>query len=105
MGTALRPSATAIRVSPVTQHGFDALMRPPSGQVCHSLIVVSNCTPGSAQRHAAWAISSHSFLAGMEPTVLPSVRAVKFQFVFSFNDLKNEFGMRTELLEFCPDTV
>ena len=31
--------------------GFDALMRPSAGQVCHSLIVVSYCTPGSAQDH------------------------------------------------------
>ena len=34
-------------------HGLDALIGPPSGQVCHSLIVVSYCVPGSAQRHAA----------------------------------------------------
>ena len=38
-------------------HGFDALIRPDTGHVCHSLIVVSYWTPGSAQRHAASAIS------------------------------------------------
>ena len=53
IGTAFRPSATATSVSPVTQHGFVALIRPSSGQVCHSLMVVSNWTPGSAQVHAA----------------------------------------------------
>ena len=36
-----------------SEHGLDALMRPPFGQVCHSLMVVSYCVPGSAQRHAA----------------------------------------------------
>src|SRR5215218_3536697 len=40
-----------------SEHGFDALMRPEFGHVCHWLIVVSYCTPGSAQRHAASAIS------------------------------------------------
>ena len=38
-------------------------MRPPAGQVCHSLMVVSNCTPGSAQAQAASAISRHSWRA------------------------------------------
>src|SRR5215218_5583055 len=40
-----------------SEQGFDALMRPLFGHVCHWLIVVSYCTPGSAQRHAASAIS------------------------------------------------
>src|SRR5207237_1987815 len=44
-------------------HGLDALMRPSAGQVCHSLIVVSNCSPGSAHDQAAYAIWSHSSLA------------------------------------------
>src|SRR4051794_652538 len=34
-------------------HGLLALIRPDCGHVCHSLIVSSYCTPGSAQRHAA----------------------------------------------------
>src|SRR5919205_998132 len=38
-------------------HGLDALIRPEFGHVCHWLIVVSYCTPGSAQRHAASEIS------------------------------------------------
>ena len=25
-----------------SEHGFEPLIRPPSGQVCHSLMVVSN---------------------------------------------------------------
>jgi hypothetical protein len=36
-----------------SEHGLLALMRPEAGQVCQALIVVSYCTPGSAQRHAA----------------------------------------------------
>ena len=36
-----------------SEHGFEALIRPDSGQVCQRLIVVSYWTPGSAQRHAA----------------------------------------------------
>ena len=36
-----------------SEQGFDALMRPELGQVCQRLIVESNCTPGSAQAHAA----------------------------------------------------
>ncbi|EKD45679.1 MAG: hypothetical protein ACD_69C00181G0004 [uncultured bacterium] len=36
-----------------SEQGLEALMRPLSGQVCQSLIVVSNCIPGSAQDHAA----------------------------------------------------
>src|SRR4051794_25491379 len=39
--------------------GFEALILPSAGHVCHSLMVVSNCTPGSAQDHAALAICSH----------------------------------------------
>ena len=39
-----------------SEHGLDALIRPDTGQVCQSLIVVSYWTPGSAQRHAASAI-------------------------------------------------
>src|SRR5919108_608689 len=48
-----------------SEHGFDALMRPEFGDVCHWLIVVSYWTPGSAQRHAASAILRMSSRAGM----------------------------------------
>jgi hypothetical protein len=40
-----------------SEHGFDALIRPLFGDVCHVLIVVSYCIPGSPQTHAASAIS------------------------------------------------
>jgi len=34
-------------------HGFEPLIRPDSGEVCQSLMVVSYCMPGSAQAHDA----------------------------------------------------
>ena len=43
----------------IREHGLLALIRPSAGQVCHSLMVVSNCTPGSAHDQAAKAIWSH----------------------------------------------
>src|SRR5438270_562783 len=36
-----------------SEHGFDARMSPPFGQVCQSLIVVWNWMPGSAEAQAA----------------------------------------------------
>ena len=37
-------------------HGLEPLMRPVLAAVCQRLMVVSNCRPGSAHSHAAWAI-------------------------------------------------
>src|SRR3981189_2405452 len=45
--------------------GLDALIRPLFGEVCQRLIVVSYCTPGSAQRQAASEISRISSRAGI----------------------------------------
>ena len=39
-----------------SEHGFDALIRAVSGQVCQVLIVVSNWIPGSPQIQAASAM-------------------------------------------------
>ena len=53
-------------------------MRPDTGQVCHWLITVSYCTPGSAQRHAASAISFMSWRAGIgSPIGSPVTRAIE----------------------------
>src|ERR687890_48665 len=49
-----------------SEHGFDALMRPEFGDVCHWLIVVSYWTPGSAQRQRASALSSSLALHQMK---------------------------------------
>ena len=46
-----------------SEHGLDALMRPDAGHVCHSLIVVSYCMPGSAHAQAASRDLTHQ-LAG-----------------------------------------
>src|SRR5260370_18993032 len=59
-----------------SEHGLEALMRPDSGQVCQSLIVVSYCTPGSAECHAASATLSHSARALTLLAPLPVVRSV-----------------------------
>ena len=46
-----------------SEHGFEALMRAVFGQVCQSLMVVSNCMPGSPQMcvaSAIWCIRSRA---------------------------------------------
>ena len=40
-----------------SEQGFEPLIRAVFGLVCHLLIVVSNCRPGSAHSQAAWAMS------------------------------------------------
>src|ERR1700760_2284412 len=62
-----------------SEHGFDALMRPEAGHVCQSLIVVSNCKPGSAHAHAALPMRFHRSRAFTVLTTRPSVRAFKSQ--------------------------
>src|SRR5438046_1266288 len=98
-----------------SEHGFDALILPSAGQVCHSLRVVSNCTPGSAQAQAAYAIWSHnsaarSVLRGRggrfsRRAVSFSVRQYRFQGPSFRTASMNALSMRTELLLFCPETV
>src|SRR3954447_9590700 len=83
-----------------SEHGFDALMRPVFGSVCHELIVVSYCTPGSAQRHAASAIWRSSSRASTAPTTVPSVRAVRLNSRPSAADSMNASLTRTELFAF-----
>src|ERR1700761_9502680 len=56
-------------------HGLDALMRSVPAQVCQSLIVVSYCTPGSAQAHAASASFFHKSRALSVLPTLPVVRS------------------------------
>src|SRR5688572_21258967 len=88
-----------------SEHGLLALMRPDCGQVCHSLIVVSNCRPGSAQVHAAYAIWSQRSLARTVACVLPSVRRVRCHSSSSSTAFMKALVTRTELFEFWPDTV
>src|SRR5665213_332670 len=52
-----------------SEHGFDPLMRSVLDDVCHLLIVVSNCRPGSAHSQAARAIWRQRSRAFIERTV------------------------------------
>src|SRR3989304_3843526 len=88
-----------------SEQGLEALMWPEAGQVCHSLMVVSNCTPGSAHDHAARAICSHSSRARRTLWTAPSVRRVSGQSPSLRTASTKPFGTRTELFEFCPETV
>src|SRR5687768_17179743 len=82
-------------------HGLDALMRPDTGQVCHWLIVVSYCTPGSAHCHAASAISRMSSRAGIgSPTGCPVARAIRCQSSPRSTARMKSSVSRTELLAF-----
>ena len=87
-----------------SEHGFEALMRPDPGQVCQSLIVVSYCTPGSAECHAASATRSHSAAALTVLATLPVVRSVSAQSRSASTARRNSSVTRTELLAFWPDT-
>src|SRR5215212_4861337 len=83
-----------------SEHGFDALMRPETGEVCHWLIVVSYWTPGSAQRHAASAISRMSSRAWTVLTGAPPTRAVRSHSSSFSTARMNSSVTRTELLAF-----
>src|SRR5215469_6655789 len=88
-----------------SEHGLDALMRPDSGQVCHSLIVVSYCRPGSALAQAAYAILSHSSRASTALCSLPSVRRINSHLPPLSTRSRKSLVTRTELFEFWPATV
>src|SRR5260370_10381054 len=79
-----------------SEHGFEALIRPLSGQGFHSLIVVSNCSPGSAEAQAAWPILSHSSRARSRLAVLPSGRPVNSQVPSLLTRSRKSFEIRTE---------
>src|SRR6202022_2289586 len=83
-----------------SEHGLDALIRPLSGQVCHSLIVVSNCSPGSAEAQAAWPMRSHSWRAGNVLAILPSVRRTSFHGPSAPTHSRKSLETLTELFEF-----
>src|SRR5215216_665761 len=84
-----------------SEHGLDALIRPEFGDVCHWLIVVSYCTPGSAQRQAASEISRISSRAGMgSPAGSPVARVISCQSSSFSTACMNSSVTRTELLAF-----
>src|SRR3954469_6349365 len=83
-----------------SEHGFDALIRPEFGDVCHALIVVSYWTPGSAHFHDASAIWLRRARASTESTTVPSVRAGRFHSPPASAASMNASVMRTELFAF-----
>ena len=83
-----------------SEHGFDALIRPEFGHVCHALIVVSYWTPGSAHCHAASAICWSRSRALVVATTVPSVRAVRFQSAPASAASMKASVTRTELFAF-----
>src|SRR5262245_206579 len=83
-----------------SEHGFEPLMRPVFGAVCHRLIVVSYCIPGSAHSHAASAIWCMSSRASTERIVDPSVTAVRAQSSPLITASMNSSVTRTELFAF-----
>ena len=87
------------RASP-GKHGFDALIRPVFGSVCHELIVVSYWTPGSAHSHAAAPICLSSSRASTVSITVPSVRAVRLNSLPSAAASMNASLTRTELFAF-----
>src|SRR5579871_2430735 len=86
-----------------SEHGLDARISPPEGQVCQSLIVVWNWMPGSAHAHAAQEIFSHSARAG-NVLATPPPRNRSCHSSSSSTALRNPSFTRTELFEFWPDT-
>src|SRR5205814_10243454 len=82
-------------------HGLLALMRPLMGQVCHLLIVVSYCTPGSPQCQAQSAMRLSSSRAGQEgPSRLGSVTQCVVHVWFFSTACMNSSVTRTERFAF-----
>src|SRR5262245_1393175 len=82
-------------------HGLLALIRPLFGQVCHLLIVVSYCTPGSPQCHAQSAIRLSSSRAGHDgPSLLGSVTQCVVHFWLFSTACMNSSVTRTERFAF-----
>src|SRR5262245_61144052 len=78
-------------------HGLLALILPVLGQVCQWLMVLSYCTPGSAQAQALSASVSHSSAASSVSITLPVVRAMVCHLPPLCAARMNSSVMRTEL--------
>src|SRR5215831_6302662 len=83
-----------------SEHGFEALIRALFRQVCQSLMVVSNCSPGSPHRCAASEISRISSLARKVSIGRPSFTARVVQEASVATAFMNSSVTRTELFEF-----
>src|SRR3989338_10801201 len=69
--------------------GLEEFILPVLGQVCHSLMVVSYCIPGSALCQAASAIQSITSLAFKVSIILPVVTPFKLQYPSACTALMN----------------
>ena len=83
-----------------SEHGFEPLIRPEAGHVCHSLIVVSYCMPGSAHSQAACAISRISSRARTVSIVSSVLTALSRQSASCSKACMNSSVTRTELFAF-----
>ena len=97
MGTS--PSAVATSVSPVT-HGLLALILPLCGHGCQSLIVVSNCIPGSPQAQVASEIILIRSRALYASNGWPSITRFVHHSPSDTTVCMKSSVTRTELLEF-----
>src|SRR4051812_17332413 len=90
-----------------SEHGFDAVIRPDSGQVCQSLMTPSYWMPGSAHSQAAWAIVRNSFFADTFSMTSPVIRARSPKSVSSSTARMNSSVTRTELFAFwyCTEVM
>src|SRR3954466_14477497 len=83
-----------------SEQGFEPLMRPVLAAVCHRLMVVSNCMPGSAHSQVASEICRMRSRARTVLTMEPSMTARRFQSASSTTACMNSSVTRTELLAF-----
>jgi hypothetical protein len=88
-----------------SEHGFDARIRPPAGQVCQSFMVVLKCRPGSADDHAAKPIFSQRSRALTVFTVSPVVRESRCQSSSASTARRKVSVIEIVLFEFWPETV
>jgi len=87
-----------------SEHGLDALMRPLAGQVCQSLIVVSNCMPGSPLACAASPIACMTSRARNVSATSPVVTNRVRHSPSASTACMNSSVTRTELLAFWNAT-
>src|SRR6185503_2956911 len=87
-----------------SEQGFEALIRAVFFDVCQSLMVVSNCRPGSPHCQAASAILRHRSLARWVSTIAPARTARVCHTRSRTTASMNSSVTRTELLEFWKNT-
>ena len=88
-----------------SEQGFDPVIGPAFGVVCQALIVSWYCTPGSAQNHAASAISRQTARASCVAQTRPSTRDFVWKVPPISTARMNASVTRTLLLAFWPPTV